>query len=77
MYWFCSLQVQRLRHRVPFDPRHRSAINKEQKEMQTMHGKDLERVERIVSTLAALGTFGFFFAVIVYGWYQAFIAMAS
>lgn len=45
--------------------------------MQTLLGKDLERLERIVSTLAALGTFGFFFTVIVYGWYQAFIAMAS
>jgi hypothetical protein len=42
-----------------------------------MHGKDIERVERIVSTLAALGTFGFFFVVIAYGWYQAFIAMAA
>ena len=42
-----------------------------------MHGKDLERVDRIVSTMAALGTFGFFFAVIVYGWYQVFIAFAA
>jgi hypothetical protein len=42
-----------------------------------MYGKDLERADRIVSTLAALGTFGFFFAVVAYGWYQAFIAMAA
>jgi hypothetical protein len=43
----------------------------------SMYGKDLERADRIVSTLAALGTFGFFFAVVAYGWYQAFIAMAA
>ena len=42
-----------------------------------MHDRNMERVDRIVSTLAALATFGFFFTVIVYGWYQAFLAMAA
>ena len=40
-------------------------------------GRDLERLDRTISTLAAFGTFGFFFAVIAYGWYQTFLMMAA
>ena len=37
----------------------------------------LERLDRVFSTVAALGTVGFFFVVVAYGWYLAFLAMAA
>ena len=33
--------------------------------------------ERLASGLAALGTFGFFFAAVGYGWYSLLVAMAQ
>ena len=48
--------------------------NKGDKALRTL---DPERLDLVVSTLAAAGTFGFFFAVVAYGWYMAFLAMAA
>ena len=45
--------------------------------MKQMRGRTIEELDRIASTLAALGTFGFFFAVVAFGWYQAFVLIAA
>ena len=45
--------------------------------VEVMSYQTLERIDWIASTLAVFGTFGFFIAVIAYGWYQAFLAMAG
>ena len=36
----------------------------------------IERLDRVLSTLAAVGAVGFLFSTVSYGWYQAFLVMA-
>lgn len=67
MFLFCSLQWQI----ISFILR---PNNKGDEALRTL---DPERLDLFVSTLAAAGTFGFFFAVVAYGWYLAFLAMSA
>jgi hypothetical protein len=41
-----------------------------------MTQRNLERLDHILSTLAACGAVSFLFMAITYGWYQAFLVMA-
>ncbi|HMB75624.1 MAG TPA: hypothetical protein VKN76_04445 [Kiloniellaceae bacterium] len=41
-----------------------------------MSQRSIERLDRILSTLAAGGAVAFFFSTVSYGWYQAFMVMA-
>ena len=41
-----------------------------------MTQRNLERLDRILSTLAAFGAVTFFFSAVSYGWYQTFLVMA-
>ena len=38
--------------------------------------REKQRLDWFLSTLAAFGSFGFFFSVVAYGWYKAFLVMA-
>jgi hypothetical protein len=42
-----------------------------------MKTQDPEKLDLIISTVVAAGTAGFFFTVVAYGWYLAFLAMAA
>ncbi|MEM7172687.1 MAG: hypothetical protein AAF530_21155 [Pseudomonadota bacterium] len=42
-----------------------------------MTPKSKDRLDRALSSIAAVTTFGFFMTVVTMGWYQTFAAMAQ
>ena len=41
-----------------------------------MSQRTIERLDRVLSTLAAAGAVSFLLSTVTYGWYQAFLLMA-